>query len=98
MSDIIARGPGVVTRSRLFEYMLYFCRQTEHRLDELDPAASRGDVGKEIYPEDADHMAYNKLSPREILEHDQLIEHDLQWCVQHRLIVEVTDLGPCYLC
>lgn len=37
------------------------------------------------------------LAPREILEVDSNIQRDLQWCVQRRLIVEVTISGSTFL-
>ena len=84
-------------RSRLFEYLMYLCKRTNHRLDELDPNATstRANTDKDTCPEGNQDMSYEQLNSREVLEHDEHIEQHLQWCVQHRLIAEVTILSPC---
>lgn len=87
--DIVAGGPSGVPRSRLFEYMLFLCKVTGHRLDELDPDAAPAGTSSDT---DDEH-----LTPREVLENDQHIQQDLQWCVQHRLMAQVIVLGPCYM-
>lgn len=87
--DIIGQGPNGVPRSRLFEYILFLCRVTDHRMDELDPDAAPTEASAD--------MESAQLAPREVLENDQHIEQDLQWCVQHRLMAEVIVFGPCYI-
>ena len=87
--DVIAGGPHGVPRSRLFEYMLFLRKVTGHRLDEVNPDAAPAGPSADM---DDEHLA-----PREVLENDQHIQQDLQWCVEHRLMAEVVILGPCYI-
>ena len=92
MSHRISKGPKGVSRSRLFEYMLYFCKITDHQSDKLDPnaAAARANVDTEPCSRENQDMLSQQLAPREVLEHDEHIEQHLQWCVHHRLIAEVS--------
>lgn len=89
MLDLIGKGPNGVPHSRLFEYMLFLCKVTDHRLEELNPDAAPAGASADMESE--------QLAPREVLENDQHIEQDLQWCVKHRLMAEVIILGPCYI-
>ena len=81
MLDRIGRGPQPVTRSRLFEYLLYWCQQTEHRQHDLAPDA------------DVNMMEDQELAYPEQLEQEDSIQRELQWCLQRRLIVEVRTSG-----
>lgn len=90
MLDIVGKGPNGVPRSRLFEYMLFLCKVTVHRLDELGPDAAPTAASADMESE--------QLAPREVLENDQHIEQDLQWCVQHRLMAEVHPWPLLHLC
>lgn len=70
--------------------MLFFCRQTGHRVPELAATASEVNVNiASCLLEDEDSGPDHELSPRERLEHDKSIQMDLQWCGRRRLIVEV---------
>lgn len=97
VSKRISQGPKGVVRSRLFEYLLYLCKRTDHRLAVLDPNAAYASANTHMntcLEEDQD-TSCEQLAPREVLEHDEHIQQHLQWCVQHRLIAEVITLRPC---
>ncbi|KAL3160560.1 hypothetical protein ABBQ32_010857 [Trebouxia sp. C0010 RCD-2024] len=86
--DRMGRGPQAVTRSRLFEYMLHFCRQIGHRMHELAPDVDVDMMRYMLEDQEEAPQVRHDLAPRERLEEDSNIQRDLQWCVQRRLIVE----------